>query len=93
MHPSSKNSIQQRTSASQLCIICLHLAQRFLSVRFFIGLFTGIIFTTIIHHLKEPLEQPKFRPDQSKFEYEKNQLPIEDINNSESSIWNNSWDG
>jgi len=54
--------------------------------------FTGIILTLIICHNKEPIDKPKFRPDQSKFEYEKNQLPTEDIDLSKSSTWNSSWD-
>ncbi|CAF1526033.1 unnamed protein product, partial [Rotaria sordida] len=41
----------------------------------------------------KPIDKPKFRPDQSKFEYEKNQFLFEDINTSQSSIWNSSWDG
>ncbi|CAF2654894.1 unnamed protein product [Rotaria sp. Silwood2] len=93
MHTTPKNSIQQRSLVSQMCVICLHLTQRFLAVRFFLGLFTGIIFTTIIYRLNEPIDKPKFRPDQSKFEYEKNQLSFEDINTSQSSVWNSSWDG
>ncbi|CAF1223179.1 unnamed protein product [Rotaria sp. Silwood1] len=93
MHTTSKNSIQQRPLFLQMCVICLHLTQRFLAVRFFVGLFTGIIFTIIIYHLHEPIDKQKFRPDQSKFEYEKNQLSFEDINTSQSSMWNSSWDG
>jgi len=84
MYAPSKNSMQ----FSHMCVICLHLTQRFLTIRFFAGLFTGIIFTFIIYHKNEP----KFRPDQSKFEYEKNQLSFEDIDLSKSSTWNSSWD-
>jgi hypothetical protein len=92
MYSTSKNSIQQQSLFSQMCIICLHLTQRFLTIRFFAGLFTGIIFTLIIYHGKEPNDKPKFRADQSKFEYEKNQVSSDDIDLSKTSAWNNSWD-
>ncbi|CAF0764597.1 unnamed protein product [Adineta steineri] len=80
-----------------MCVICAHLTQRILTLRFFAGVLTGIVFTIIFYHQKESIDKPKFRPDQSKFEYEKNQLPSEQIDRSESSssssIWNSSWDG
>jgi hypothetical protein len=92
MYATSKNSIQQQSLISQICIICLHLTQRFMTIRFFAGLCTGIILTIIIYHGKEPIDKPKFRPDQSKFEYEKNQLLSEEIDLSKTPTWNNSWD-
>ncbi len=92
MYSTSKNSIQQQSLVAQMCIICLHLTQRFLTRRFFAGVFTGIIFMIIIYRGQEPIDRPKFRHDQSKFEYEKNQLPSDDIDLSKTSIWNNSWD-
>ncbi|UJR15204.1 hypothetical protein I4U23_002163 [Adineta vaga] len=95
MYTTSKNSLQQKSLVSQMCVICLHLTQRFLTVRFFVGLLTGIFCTIIIYRRHEPVNKPHFRPDQSKFEYEKNRLPIDDfdIKSSSSSSWNSSWDG
>jgi hypothetical protein len=93
MYVTSKNSIQQQALVSQMCVICLHLTQRVLTRRFFAGVFTGIIFTIFIYHNKEPIDKPKFRPDQSKFEYEKNQLLSEQTDLSQTSVWNHTWDG
>ncbi|CAF2050921.1 unnamed protein product [Rotaria magnacalcarata] len=93
MHTVSRNSIQQRSLISQMFLICLHLMQRLLVAKFFVGFFMGIIFTVIVYNLKEPIEKPRFRPDQSKFEYEKNQQTFDDSNPSKPSIWNSSWDG
>jgi hypothetical protein len=92
MYTPPRNNIQQRSLVSQMCVICLHLSQRVLTIRFFAGLFTGIILTLILYPRNELSDKPKFRPDQSKFEYEKNQLPTEDIDISKSSVWNSSWD-
>ncbi|CAF3789944.1 unnamed protein product [Rotaria socialis] len=93
MHTTSRTSIQQRSLISQMFLICLHLIQRLLVAKFFVGLFMGIISTVIVYNLKEPIEKPRFRPDQSKFEYEKNQQTFDDSNPSKPSIWNSSWDG
>ncbi|CAM2720852.1 unnamed protein product [Rotaria socialis] len=93
MHTASRTSIQQRSLISQMFLICLHLIQRLLVAKFFVGLFMGIISTVIVYNLKEPIEKPRFRPDQSKFEYEKNQQTFDDSNPSKPSIWNSSWDG
>jgi len=92
MYVTTKNSTQQQSLVSQMCVICLHLTQRFLTRRFFAGLFTGIILTIIIYHRKEPIDKPKFRHDQSKFEYEKNQLSSDEIDLSKTPTWNHSWD-
>lgn len=92
MYGTSKNSIQQQSLVSHVCVICLHLAQRFMTIRFFAGVLTGIIFTVIIYHGKEPNAKPKFRHDQSKFEYEKNDLPSEQIDLSKTPTWNHTWD-
>ena len=84
----------QKSLVSQMCVICLHLTQRFLTLRFLFGLFTGIFFTIIIYHRNEPVDkQPQFRADQSKFEYEKNQGLTDDVSVKSSSGWNSSWDG
>ncbi len=92
MYAIPRNRIQQRLFVSQMCAICLHLIQRFFTRRFFAGFFTGMIFTIIFYHNKKVIDKPKFRSDQSKFEYEKNQLSSEDINSGPTSLWNNSWD-
>lgn len=92
MYATTKNSLQQKALFSQMCIICLHLTQRFLTIRFFAGLFTGILFTVIFYQGRAPSQTLKFRPDQSKFEYEKNQFASVDVDPSKASIWNNSWD-
>ena len=92
MYATSKNSFQKKAFLSQMCIICLHLTQRFLTTRFFAGLFTGILFTVIFYQGKEPKEGLKFRPDQSKFEYQDNQYASADVHLSEASIWNHTWD-
>ncbi|CAF1555678.1 unnamed protein product [Adineta ricciae] len=95
MYATSKNTMPQRSLASQMCVICLHLTQRFLTLRFLFGLFTGIFFTIIIYHRNESVvdKQPHFRADQSKFEYEKNQLLPDDVSVKTSAGWNSSWDG
>jgi hypothetical protein len=93
MYATSKNNSQYRILVSQMCVICLHLTQRFLTIRFFAGVLTGIILTIVFYHGKEPIDKPKFRPDQSKFEYEKNQLPSDNLELSKSPTWNSSWDG
>lgn len=92
MYATTKNSFQKKPLLSQMCIICLHLTQRFLTTRFFAGLFTGILFTVIFYHGKEPKEGLKFRADQSKFEYQGNQYASVDANLNEASIWNHTWD-
>ena len=93
MYATSKNAIQQPTLAAHMCIICLHLTQRFLTLRFLTGLLTGIVFTLILYHPKPAADKPAFRADQSKFEYEKNQSPSDDGDPRRSSAWNSSWDG
>jgi hypothetical protein len=93
MYTPPRNNIQQRSLVSQMCVICLHLSQRVLTIRFFAGLFTGIILTLILYPRNELSDKPKFRPDQSKFEYEKNQLPSDNLELSKSPTWNSSWDG
>ena len=46
----------------------------------------------IIYQGRETKDQPKFRPDQSKFEYEKNQLSVDDVDINQTSAWKSSWD-
>ena len=87
-----RNNIQQQPFILQMCIICLHLAQRALTIKFFVGVFTGIVFMFVIYREHEPIDRPKFRHDQSKFEYEKNQLS-DDVDLSKNSAWNKTWDG
>ncbi|CAM2720854.1 unnamed protein product [Rotaria socialis] len=76
-----------------LCFVQLAELKNISVAKFFVGLFMGIISTVIVYNLKEPIEKPRFRPDQSKFEYEKNQQTFDDSNPSKPSIWNSSWDG
>jgi hypothetical protein len=47
----------------------------------------------IIYRDNQSIDRPKFRHDQSKFEYEQNQLSPDDADLSKSSAWNKSWDG
>lgn len=90
MYPTSKTSIQQPSLIAQMCVICLHLTQRFLTIRFFVGIVTGIVFMVIFFHGNDSTtNETKFRPDQSKFEYEKNQISSKE---QISSLWNSSWD-
>lgn len=93
MYVTSKNAIQQPSLAAHMCIICLHLTQRFLTLRFLAGLLMGIVVTLILYHPKPLADRPAFRADQSKFEYEKNQLPSDNDDLGKSSAWNSSWDG
>lgn len=93
MYAASRNSIQQQSLISHVRVICLHLTQRFMTLKFFSGVLTGIFFTILIYHGKEPNHnQPKFRPDQSKFEYEKNELSSDEADLSKASAWNHTWD-
>jgi len=76
-----------------MCVIWLRLMQRLLTIRFFAGLLVGIIFMLIFYRGSEPISERKFRHDQSKFEYEKNQAFFEEISDpSKTSLWNSSWD-
>lgn len=93
MRKPAKSNIQEESFVLNMCLICLHLTQRVLAARFFVGFISGILFTVIIYHIKEPITQTKFRHDQSKFEYEKNQQLTDSTNVIKSSVWNNSWDG
>jgi len=94
MYATPKNILHKKPLILHICVICLHLTQRILTMRFFAGVLLGSFFTIIVYHHQQPMDnKPKFRRDQSKFEYEKNQLPSDDIDTSKSSTWNSSWDG
>ena len=77
-----------------MSIISLHLLQRIFTIRFLVGLITGILFTIIFYHPQGKLIEKHFRSDQSKFEYEKNDGQLLDENEKivPSPLWNQSWD-
>lgn len=93
MYAAPRNRLQYKALLRQMCIICLHLAKRYLTIRFFAAMFTGVLLTVIFYQRKERIPELKFRLDQSKFEYDKNPYASAKIDMGEASIWNSSWDG
>ncbi|CAF1031210.1 unnamed protein product [Didymodactylos carnosus] len=92
------------SNGQRIFIICLHLTQRFLTIKFLFGFATGIILTLIFNSrgINDLSDTKSFRPDQSKFEYEKNknQKPNDDylnsVNDNKQSLtgkWKYNWDG
>lgn len=86
MRSVSKSNINQELIVVRLYKMFLRLLQRIFARKFFIGYCTGIIFTVMIYHMRQP-------PENLKFEYESNLNFIQQDGVDSSLLWNQSWDG
>jgi hypothetical protein len=89
MHFLSKGTNQRQSKLKTMFFVSLHLLKRMVTGRFCLGLFVGIAMTICISYPRSASPMVSFRADQSKFEYEKNQLNSLNIS---SPMWNGSWD-